>query len=89
MLIEILIALEFFNHLFCTGLVKLVPAKHIHDNNNNQIMRLFEAIIRTEWKDLETKGKFPVNQMNCFAMPMKCYYSQNRSSVPPKILLTN
>ena len=33
LLIEILIALEFFNHLFCTGLVKLVPAKHIHDKS--------------------------------------------------------
>ena len=74
MLIEILIALEFFNHLFCTGLVKLVPAKHIHDKSITKLCAFsVEATLRTGWKDLEIKGKFPVNQMKYFAMPMKCY----------------
>ena len=56
---------------FCTGLVQLVG--NTHKASQNKMMRLFEATLR---KGVETKGKFkfPVNQMNCFAVPMKCYY---------------
>ena len=70
MLIEILIALEFFDHFFCSALVQLVGTIHKASQQQNDALFGGHSTNRVETKG---KFKFPVNQMNYFAMPMKCY----------------
>ena len=75
--IEISIVQEFFYHFVCTGLVQLVG--NTWRKVSNKMMRgLFKATLRTEWKPRD-KFKFPVNQMNCFILPIKCYDGPNIS----------